>query len=83
MPETAVADATSPEVHRIKFSLVDTLEENLESAKHFGKKTSDATEELMDDTAERVRRHPAESLVMAFVAGFFIGGFVSWLTRRK
>jgi ElaB/YqjD/DUF883 family membrane-anchored ribosome-binding protein len=63
--------------------VADCFEEGVETAKRVGKKTSDATEELMDDTANRVKRHPVESLVTAFAIGFILGGFVDWLTRRK
>jgi hypothetical protein len=37
----------------------------------------------MDDTANRVKRHPVESLVMMFALGFIAGGLVDRLTRRK
>ena len=74
---------TAQEIHRMKISLTDAVTDGLEAAKKVGKTTSDAAEELMDDTAERIRRHPAETVVFAFIAGFLIGGFVSWLTRQK
>lgn len=63
--------------------MADAFEEGIETAKRVGKKTSDATEELMDDTVDRVKRHPIESLVTSFAIGFILGGFVDWLTRRN
>lgn len=80
---TATTDATTAGLHRMRFAVNDVVSDGLGSAKRVGKETSDAAEELMNDTAERVRRHPAESIVMAFMAGFIVGGLVSWLTRRK
>jgi hypothetical protein len=67
----------------MRFHLSDVVSEGLDDAKRVGKQTSDAAEQLMDDTAERIRRHPAESIVMVFVAGFIMGGFVSWLVRQR
>ncbi|MGH9642374.1 MAG: hypothetical protein ACRD3Q_08095 [Terriglobales bacterium] len=64
-------------------AVADCFEEGIETAKRVGKKTSDACEELMDDTTNRVKRHPMESVVTAFAFGFILGGFVDWLTRRK
>ena len=61
----------------------DVVDDGIEAAKRVGKHASDATEELMDDTMNRVKRHPVESLVMVFALGFIMGGLVDWLTRRK
>ena len=52
-------------------------------AKKIGRTTSDAAEELMDDTSLRIKRHPAETVVGAFAAGILLGGFISWMLRRK
>lgn len=64
-------------------AVTEVFEEGVETAKRVGKKTSDATEELMDDTVNRVKRHPVESVVTAFAIGFIVGGFVDWVMRRK
>lgn len=83
--ENVVAQAEE-KIHKIPHvtsMFADVLDDGLEVAKRVGKHTSDATEELMDDTVNRVKRHPVESLVMVFALGFIVGGFVDWLTRRK
>ena len=80
------ATAIAEKLHAIPraYSYVtETVEGGIETAKRVGKATSDATEELMDDTVNRVKRHPMESLVTAFAIGFILGGLVDWLTRRK
>ena len=64
-------------------AVADALEDGIDAAKRVGKKTSDATEELMDDTVNRVKRHPVESVVTAFTLGFMIGGFVDWVLMRR
>lgn len=77
---------TTGKLHHLPYAasaMANAVEEGIETAKRLGKKTSDATEELMDDTVNRVKRHPVESLVTAFAIGFILGGFVDWLTRRK
>lgn len=63
--------------------VAEMIEDGINTAKRVGKHGSDAIEELMDDTSNRVKRHPVESLVTAFAIGFIIGGLVDWLTRRK
>lgn len=88
MPSVAEKAATKIEekVHKVPHvtsMFADVLDDGIEVAKRVGKHTSDATEELMDDTVNRVKRHPVESLVMVFALGFIFGGLVDWLTRRK
>jgi hypothetical protein len=64
-------------------ALTDVIDDSFDVAKHVGKRSSDAAEELMEDTAQRIKRHPAESLVAAFAVGVFVGGFIDCLIRRK
>ena len=88
MPNVAekAAEKVDEKIHkipRVTAMLADVVDEGIEAAKRVGKQTSDATEEWMDDTVNRVKRHPVESLVMVFALGFIIGGIVDWMTRRK
>lgn len=88
MPNTAEKAAErieerTPSIPRVTSMFADVLDDGIEVAKRVGKHTSDATEELMDDTVNRVKRHPVESLVMVFALGFIMGGLVDWLTRRN
>jgi hypothetical protein len=77
-----VAD-TLHKVPRATSMFAEIMEDGIDTAKRVGKHSSDAAEELMDDTVNRVKRHPVESLVMTFAIGFILGGLVDWLTRRK
>ena len=74
---------TLHKVPRATSAFAEVLEDGINTAKRVGKHGSDAAEELMDDTVNRVKRHPVESMVTAFAFGFIIGGLVDWLTRRK
>jgi ElaB/YqjD/DUF883 family membrane-anchored ribosome-binding protein len=84
MPQ--VAEAVNQPIHQMRqraAALAEAFDEGIEIAKRVGKHTSDAAEELMQDTQERIKRRPAETVVMAFTAGFLAGGLVSWMTRLK
>ena len=88
MPNAAAKAATqvAENLHRIPHAasvMADCVEDGIDAVKRVGKHASDATEELMEDTVNRVKRHPVESLVTAFAIGFILGGLVDWLTRRK
>ncbi len=85
MPEAATAQAQVTEPShkpRLRFA-IDAIEESIGVAKSVGKRSSDAAEEFMDDTMQRIRRHPVETVVMAFSAGFILGGFLCWMSGRK
>ncbi len=87
MPQVERATAPAVEtLHRVPHTskiIADVIDDGIEMAKRVGKHSSDAAEELMDDTVNRVKRHPVESMVMVFALGFILGGLVDWLTRRK
>ncbi len=89
MPETVLKRAdtrVAESVHhmsRATAAMADAIDDGIDVAKHVGKHSSDAAEELMDDTAQRIKRHPVESLVAAFAVGVFVGGFVDCLIRHK
>jgi ElaB/YqjD/DUF883 family membrane-anchored ribosome-binding protein len=68
---------------RATAAVADALDDGIDVAKRVGKRSSDAAEELMDDATQRIKRHPAESLVAAFAAGVFVGGLIDCLIRRR
>jgi ElaB/YqjD/DUF883 family membrane-anchored ribosome-binding protein len=47
------------------------------------KRSGDLAEEIMDDTAQRVKRHPVETLAGTLTVGLLAGGFIGWLLSRK
>ena len=85
MPET-VLEKTAEPIRRMSHAtaaFADAIDEGIETAKRTGKHCSDAAEELMDDTTQRIKRHPVESLVTMFALGFMLGGFFDWVMRRR
>jgi F0F1-type ATP synthase assembly protein I len=70
-------------VSRAAAALADAVEDSLIAAKRIGKDTSDAAEQLMDDTSQRIKRHPVETVVGALGAGIMLGAFLGWLTHRR
>ena len=88
MPEPVLArdPKIAEPIHKISrttAAFADAVDEGIEVAKRTGKHCSDAAEELMDDTTQRIKRHPVESLVTMFALGFIVGGFFDWVMRRK
>lgn len=68
---------------RATAAVADVIDDGIDVAKRVGKRSSDAAEELMDDTTLRIKRHPLESLIAAFGIGLFVGGFIDCMIRRR
>ncbi len=81
MPETATAQ-TSTHRPRTKF-VTDAFGNTIDAAKAIGKRSSDAAEEFMDDNVQRIKRHPIETVVTAFAAGFLLGGLLCWMSKQR
>lgn len=83
MPEHIRMDEAVRKFSRTGAAMAEALEDGIDAAKRVGKHGCDATEELVDDTQLRIKRHPVESVVGAFVLGFIAGGAASFLMRRR
>jgi F0F1-type ATP synthase assembly protein I len=70
-------------VSRAAAAMADAVEDSLIAAKRIGKDTSDAAEQFMEDTSQRIKRHPVETVVGALGAGIMLGAFLGWLTHRR
>jgi len=64
-------------------AMADAIDEGTNVIKHAVKRSGDVAEELLDDTTQRVKRHPIETMVATFAVGVVVGGFVGWLASRK
>jgi hypothetical protein len=47
------------------------------------KRSGDLAEELMDDTTQRVKRHPVEATAATFTLGVIVGGLIGWMVSRR
>jgi ElaB/YqjD/DUF883 family membrane-anchored ribosome-binding protein len=71
------------EFRRSAEKLGERVKEGVEFVKKFGRTSSEAAEEFMEDTNRKIRRHPAETVVGAFAVGIAIGALVALFIRRK
>lgn len=68
---------------RATSAMADAIDEGVTVVKRAVKRSGDVAEELMVDTRERVKRHPAESITAVCTLGVLVGGFIGWLMPRK
>lgn len=77
-----VADSIHKLTHATS-AMVDAMDESVRILKRAVKRSGDVAEEIMDDTTQRVKRHPAETIAMTFAVGVIVGGFIGWAVARR
>ena len=86
MPQPAIAAAAEAETARLKSAVADALEDSVHAARRAMKHGITMAEEMMDDAAHEVKRHPLETVattsVLSFAAGVLAGWMLFGLRRR-
>jgi ElaB/YqjD/DUF883 family membrane-anchored ribosome-binding protein len=80
--ETQVA-ASIHRLSRASSAMADAIDESVGVIKHAVKRSGDVAEELLDDAAQRVKRHPVETMAATFGLGLVAGVFIGWMISRK
>ena len=68
---------------RATSSMAEAIDEGVGVVKLAVKRSGDLAEEIMDDTTQRVKRHPVETMVTTLALGLVAGFFIGWLVCRK
>jgi ElaB/YqjD/DUF883 family membrane-anchored ribosome-binding protein len=71
------------EASRVTSAVADALEEGVGVAKRFAKQGGDAAEEFINDTTQRIQRHPMVTVAATLATGFIVGMLTGLLMRRK
>jgi ElaB/YqjD/DUF883 family membrane-anchored ribosome-binding protein len=64
-------------------SMVEAIDEGVGVVRLAVKRSGDLAEEIMDDTTQRVKRHPIETVVATLAVGLVAGAFIGWMLSRK
>ena len=68
---------------RATSAMAEAIDEGAGAMRLAVKRSSDLAEELMDDTLQRVKRHPVETMAATFTLGVVVGGFIGWMVSRR
>ena len=68
---------------RATSAMAEAIDEGVGAIKLAVKRSGDLAEEMIDDTNQRVKRHPVETVVATFTLGLIVGGLISWMVLRK
>jgi ElaB/YqjD/DUF883 family membrane-anchored ribosome-binding protein len=58
------------------------VEDGVGVIKRAAKQGGDAAEEFLNETSQRIQRHPALTVAVTFAVGFTAGALIGWMIRR-
>jgi ElaB/YqjD/DUF883 family membrane-anchored ribosome-binding protein len=68
---------------RATSAVADAIEDGVGVMRRAAKQGGDAAEELLNDTTQRIQRHPALSVAATFAVGFAAGAFLGLIIKRR
>jgi uncharacterized protein YacL len=68
---------------RATSAMAEAIDEGVGAIKLAVKRSGDLAEKMIDDTTQRVKRHPVETVVATFTLGLIVGGFIGWMASRR
>ena len=71
------------EISRLKTEASQAVEDTVTEAKRLAKRTRYGAEDLMEDAARHVKRHPLRSVGRGFAIGLGMGALAVWMATRN
>jgi len=68
---------------RATSAVSDAIEDSVGVVRRAAKQGGDAAEEFLNDTTQRLQRHPVLTIATTFAVGFTAGTLVGWMMKRR
>lgn len=68
---------------RATSAVAEAIEDGVGVVRRAAKRGGDAAEEFLDDTTQRIQRHPVLTVATTFAVGFAAGALIGWMIKRK
>jgi ElaB/YqjD/DUF883 family membrane-anchored ribosome-binding protein len=68
---------------RATSAVADAIEDGVGVIRRAAKQGGDAAEEFLDDTTQRIQRHPMLTVAATFAAGLTLGSIIGWMIKRR
>jgi ElaB/YqjD/DUF883 family membrane-anchored ribosome-binding protein len=68
---------------RATSAVADAIGNGVGAVRRAAKQGGDAAEEFLNDTTQRIQRHPALTVATTFAVGFTAGAILAWIIKRK
>jgi ElaB/YqjD/DUF883 family membrane-anchored ribosome-binding protein len=74
---------TAHQASRATSAVADAIEDGVGVVRRAAKEGGDAAEEFLNDTTQRLQRHPALTIATTFAVGFTAGTLIGWIMKRR
>jgi hypothetical protein len=64
-------------------AIADAIEDGVGVVRRASKQSGDAAEEILNDTTQRLQRHPLLTVATTFAAGVAAGTLIGWTLKRR
>lgn len=68
---------------RASSAIADAIDDGVGVARRAAKQGGDAAEEFLNDTTQRIQRHPVLTVATSFAIGIAAGTLIGWMMKRK
>jgi len=68
---------------RATSAVADAIEDGVGVVRRAAKEGGDAAEEFLNDTTQRLQRHPALTIATTFAVGFTAATLIGWIMKRR
>jgi ElaB/YqjD/DUF883 family membrane-anchored ribosome-binding protein len=68
---------------RATSAVADAIEDGVGVARRAAKQGGDAAEELLNDTTQRIQRHPMLTVATTLAIGVTVGTMIGWMMKRR
>jgi hypothetical protein len=77
-----IADSAR-QASRATSAIGDAIEDGVGVVKRAAKQGGDAAEEFLQETTQRLQRHPVLTVATTFAIGITAGTLIGWMMRRR
>jgi ElaB/YqjD/DUF883 family membrane-anchored ribosome-binding protein len=71
------------QVSRATSAIADAIDDGVGVVRRAAKQGGDAADELLNDTTQRIQRHPVLTVATSFAIGVTAGTLIGWMMKRK
>lgn len=71
------------QVSRATSTVANAIGDRVKGVRRAAKQGGDAAEEFLDDTTQRIQRHPVLTVAATFAAGLTAGVLLGWMMKRR
>ena len=64
-------------------AVADAIQDGVGVMRSAAKQGGDAAEEFLNDTTQRIQRHPVLTVAATFAVGFTAGTLIGWMLKRR